>query len=193
MINGVNILAHLWSPVKQIHYISPSPPSTYASPYNVPCIIFGTICFELHSRSICSTPTFKSTYWWPRIWSYILESKVVLNKQYRLVVSALGMQKVFRPHAFPSDIISDHGPQLISKFWKYFLKYLNVLCKLYSSYHPQSDNQTTKSNIRIFIVSSITNKMIWLTSFIFAKFPYNNLVHSSMNMHFILVGLCLNI
>ncbi len=39
------------------------------------------------------------------------------------------------------DVVSERGPQFISKFWKEFCHLLGS-----SGYHPQSNGQTEKSN-----------------------------------------------
>ena len=36
------------------------------------------------------------------------------------------MREVFRHHGLPESIISDRGPQFVSKFWKHLFKMLNV-------------------------------------------------------------------
>ena len=54
--------------------------------------------------------------------------------------------EVFRHHVLPKSIISDHGPQFVSKFWKHLFKILNVTYNLSSGYHPQTDGQTECTN-----------------------------------------------
>ena len=56
------------------------------------------------------------------------------------------MHKVFHHHDIPNNIINDHGPQFISKFWKHFFTMLKVFCKLSSGYHPQTNGQTECTN-----------------------------------------------
>ena len=56
------------------------------------------------------------------------------------------MHDVFRHHSLPDNIINDHGPQFISKFWKHFFTMLKVFCKLSSGYHPQTNGQTECTN-----------------------------------------------
>lgn len=45
-------------------------------------------------------------------------------------------------HRFPSDIVSDRGPQIISTFWKGFCQCLGATVSLSSGYHPQSNRQS---------------------------------------------------
>ena len=93
------------------------------------------------------------------------------------------MREVFRHHGLPDDIISDRGPQFISKFWKHLMEALKVSCKLSSSYHPQTDGQTERTNqtleqyLRCFVNYQQDD---WVKFLYFAEFAYNNKIHSSM-------------
>ena len=58
----------------------------------------------------------------------------------------LVMREVFKHHGLPNDIVSDRGPQFISKIWKHLLEILKISSKLCSSYHPQTDSQTERTN-----------------------------------------------
>lgn len=49
---------------------------------------------------------------------------------------------VFRLHGIPQDIVSDRGPQFVSRVWKGFCAALGVGASLSSGYHPQSNRQT---------------------------------------------------
>ncbi|KAL0172961.1 hypothetical protein M9458_033272 [Cirrhinus mrigala] len=46
---------------------------------------------------------------------------------------------VFRYFGIPEDIVSDRGPQFISRVWRAFFKLLGVTVSLSSGYHPQSN------------------------------------------------------
>ena len=56
------------------------------------------------------------------------------------------MREVFRHHGLPDSIISDRGPQFVSKFWKHLFKMLKVTCNLSFGYHPQTDAQAECTN-----------------------------------------------
>ena len=56
------------------------------------------------------------------------------------------MTHVFRIHGFPSDIVSDRGPQFTSGFWKEFCRLLGATVSMSSGYHPQSNGQTERLN-----------------------------------------------
>lgn len=51
---------------------------------------------------------------------------------------------VFRYFGIPEDIVSDRGPQFISREWKAFHSLLGVAISLSSGYHPQSNGQTER-------------------------------------------------
>ncbi|KAK3548515.1 hypothetical protein QTP70_013359 [Hemibagrus guttatus] len=48
---------------------------------------------------------------------------------------------VFCYFGIPEDIVSDQGPQFISKVWKAFFTHLSVAVSLLSGYHPQTNGQ----------------------------------------------------
>ncbi|KAL0173822.1 hypothetical protein M9458_029790, partial [Cirrhinus mrigala] len=51
---------------------------------------------------------------------------------------------VFRYYGIPEDIVSDRGPQFISRVWKSFFKLLGVTVSLSSGYHAQTNGQTER-------------------------------------------------
>ncbi len=57
---------------------------------------------------------------------------------------AEGSLLVFCYYGIPEDIVSDWGPQFISKVWKAFFTLLGVTVSLSSGYHPQSNGQTER-------------------------------------------------
>ncbi len=52
--------------------------------------------------------------------------------------------QAFRYFGIPEDIVSDWGPQFISRVWKAFFSLLNVTVSLSSGYHPQTNGQTER-------------------------------------------------
>mgnify|MGYP002775942376 CR=1 FL=1 len=69
-------------------------------------------------------------------------TKEIISKETTRIV----MHEVFRYHDLPNSIISNRGPQLISKFWKNLFKTLKVTCNISSGYHPQIDWQEECTN-----------------------------------------------
>ena len=94
----------------------------------------------------------------------------------------LVMREVFKHHGLPDEIISDRGPQFIAKFWTHLLEILRISRKLSSSYHPQTDGQTERTNqtleqyLRCFINYQQDD---WVDFLHMAEFAYNNSIHSS--------------
>jgi hypothetical protein len=58
----------------------------------------------------------------------------------------LFMDNIYKYHGLPNDIISDHGSQFTSKFWKSLFKMFIVKIKLFSAYHPQTDGKIERVN-----------------------------------------------
>jgi hypothetical protein len=56
------------------------------------------------------------------------------------------MREVFRHHGLHDNMISDRGPQFVSKFWQHLSSLFKVSFNLSSSYHPQTDGQTEHTN-----------------------------------------------
>lgn len=96
---------------------------------------------------------------------------------------SLFTNNIFKIHGLPKDIVSDRGPQFISKFWKAFCSNLNIKANLSTSYHPQSDGQTERVNqileqyLRCFLNHYQDN---WCSLLPIAEFAYNNSVNSSI-------------
>ncbi|KAK3545820.1 hypothetical protein QTP70_015261, partial [Hemibagrus guttatus] len=61
-----------------------------------------------------------------------------------LETAELLLNHVFRYFGIPEDIVSDRGPQFISRVWRAFLTCLGVAVSLSSGYHPQTNGQTER-------------------------------------------------
>jgi len=94
----------------------------------------------------------------------------------------LFLDNIYRYHGLPDDIISDRGPQFISKFWRSLFDILKVDIRLSSAFHPQTDGQTERVNQ---VLEQYLRCMInyqqddWTTYLPLAEFAYNNSVHAS--------------
>ena len=53
---------------------------------------------------------------------------------------------VIHLHGIPIHIVSDRGPQFISRYWKAFCTLLGTTVSLTSGIHPQSNGQTERAN-----------------------------------------------
>uniref|UniRef100_A0A3B3XW38 Gypsy retrotransposon integrase-like protein 1 n=1 Tax=Poecilia mexicana TaxID=48701 RepID=A0A3B3XW38_9TELE len=56
------------------------------------------------------------------------------------------IKHVFRLHGTPLEILSDRGPQFVSKVWKEFGRALGAKVALSSGFHPQTNGQTERLN-----------------------------------------------
>ena len=89
---------------------------------------------------------------------------------------------VYRDHGLPRKVISDRGPQFVSKFTKALYQLEGVKGNPSTAYHPQTDGQAERQNqeletfLRIWVTYHMDDWARWLAS---AQFRYNNLVHSA--------------
>ncbi len=60
--------------------------------------------------------------------------------------AATVVNHVFRIHGLPADVVSDRGPQFVSKFWREFCRLLGATVSLSSGFHPQTNGQTERAN-----------------------------------------------
>ena len=58
----------------------------------------------------------------------------------------LFIREIFRHHGFPKTIVSDRGPQFVSKFWKRLFSLLKVDIRLSTSFHPETDGSSEVTN-----------------------------------------------
>ena len=99
---------------------------------------------------------------------------------------------VVRPHGIPSDIVSDRGPQFISKVWKAFCKGIGATASLSSGYHPQSNGQTERANQTVeetlrCVASS--NPSSWAKYLPWVEYSLNTMESSATGMSPFLAGL----
>ena len=95
------------------------------------------------------------------------------------------IKNIFKFHGFPEKIISDRGPQFISKFWSTVFESAGSKVKLTSAFHPQSNGLTERTNqsleqyLRCFINHEQNN---WVDLLSYAEFAFNNVESSSTGM-----------
>jgi transposase InsO family protein len=53
---------------------------------------------------------------------------------------------IVRLHGLPEEIMSDRGHQFASKFWRRLFELLRVNIRVSSTFHPETDGQTERTN-----------------------------------------------
>jgi hypothetical protein len=88
-------------------------------------------------------------------------------------------------HEVPKTIVSDRGPQFVSKFWKELYKSLGIKLLHRSAYHPQTSGQTERVNqiledmLRACVLEF---RQKWNDCLPLAEFSYNNSYQKSIKM-----------
>ncbi len=89
-------------------------------------------------------------------------SKAIIPVACNVELSAEGWARILRDHVYakhgmPQVVISDRGPQFVSKFMKELYRLLDITPNASTAWHPQTDGQTEQVNqeiekyLRIFI------------------------------------------
>lgn len=97
-------------------------------------------------------------------------------------LAALFKTHIFRVHGIPKSILSDRDSKFTSKFWEEFTEMLGIERKMSTSFHPQTDGQTERTNqvlehyLRQYCNYHQDN---WESLLPLAEFCYNNNVHES--------------
>ena len=93
--------------------------------------------------------------------------------------------EVFHYHDLPQSIVSNQGPQFISRMWKSLLKQLNISPLILISHHPETDSQTehfnqkVKIRLQLYMNHLQDNWVCWLP---IIKFTDNNAVNKSIKL-----------
>ncbi len=114
-------------------------------------------------------------------------SKAIIPVACNVELSAEGWARILRDHIYakhgmPQVVISDRGPQFVSKFMKELYQLLDIMPNASTAFHPQTDGQTERVNqeiekyLRIFVNYRQDNWTDWLP---LAEFAHNNWVHST--------------
>jgi hypothetical protein len=109
-----------------------------------------------------------------------------VKTKYTMVAYAeLYIARILSLHRVPKTIVSDRGPQFVSKFWEQLHKSLGTKLLHSSAYHPQTSEQTER-------VNQILEDMLWACVLEFshkwddclplADFSYNNSYQESIKM-----------
>ena len=103
-------------------------------------------------------------------------------------ISLEGIVKIFRDkiwklHGIPRKILSDRGPQFVSKFMEEFMKALGATRQLSMVYHSQMDSQTERINqeVGMFLRHYVNYQQDdWVEQLAAAEFQYNDKRHMAM-------------
>jgi hypothetical protein len=115
------------------------------------------------------------------------KTKAIKLKPANITITALGTAVVmrnwvFREEGLPAKVISDRGSHFVSGFMKKLYKLLGVEGNPSTTYHPQTDGQTERTNrevekyLRMFTNHQQDDWVDWLP---LAEFAYNNAVHEA--------------
>uniref|UniRef100_A0A4W5LK00 Integrase catalytic domain-containing protein n=1 Tax=Hucho hucho TaxID=62062 RepID=A0A4W5LK00_9TELE len=92
---------------------------------------------------------------------------------------------VFRIHGLPMDVVSDRGPQVVSKFWREFCSLLGGTVCLSSGFHPQSNGQAERANQdveRVLRCMVSQNPSSWSQQLSFIEYAHNSLPVSATGL-----------
>ena len=115
-------------------------------------------------------------------------TKMIQLKVMIINVSSKGIAKIYRDeiwklYRIPRKILSDRGPQFVSKFMEEFMKALGTIRQLLTAYHPQIDSQTERINqeVGMFLRHCVNYQQDnWVEQLATAEFQYNNKKHVVM-------------
>lgn len=88
-------------------------------------------------------------------------------------------------HGLPSAILSDRGSKFTSIFWRALSRRLDMRLRLSTSYQPQTDGQTERTNQALehyLRIHCEYQQKDWSSLLGLASFAYNNTVHTATRM-----------
>ncbi len=95
------------------------------------------------------------------------------------------LDHVFRIHGLPVDVVSDRGPQFVSKFWTEFCRQLGATASLSSGYHPQTNGQAecaSQDLERVLRCVASAEPSSWSSRLNMVKYVHNSLPVSSSGL-----------
>jgi hypothetical protein len=102
-----------------------------------------------------------------------------------IAYAELYIARILSLHGVPKTIVSDRGPQFVSKFWEELHKSLGTKLLHSSAYHPQTSGQTERVNQ---ILEDMLRACVlefpqkWDDCLPLAEFSYNNSYQESIKM-----------
>jgi hypothetical protein len=98
-------------------------------------------------------------------------------------MALLFLKEVVKLHGVPETIVSDRGPQFVSRFWNSLAEVLHFEPKLTTAYHPEGDGSTEVVNQVIEQYLRIFGNYLqddWFDKLSLAEFTYNNTLNSTI-------------
>jgi transposase InsO family protein len=99
-------------------------------------------------------------------------------------LAELYMARIVSLHRVPK-IILDRGSQFTSRFWRSFHENMNTKLNFSTTYHPQTDGQTERTNQILedmLRACALQHGSSWDKSLLYAEFSYNNNYQASLKM-----------
>jgi IS30 family transposase len=97
----------------------------------------------------------------------------------------LYLARIVSLHGIPKKINSDRGSQFTSRFWKSFHENMDMKLNFSSTYHPQTDGQTERTNQVLddmLRACALQHGSSWDKSLPYAEFSHNNSYQASLKM-----------
>jgi transposase InsO family protein len=97
----------------------------------------------------------------------------------------LYIARILSLHGVPKTIVSDRGPQFVSKFWEELHKALDTKLLHSSAYHPQTSGKTERVNQILedmLRACALEFPQKWDECLPLAEFSYNNSYQESIKM-----------
>ncbi|KAL0172527.1 hypothetical protein M9458_032838, partial [Cirrhinus mrigala] len=91
--------------------------------------------------------------------------------------AAIVLDHVFRIHGLPVNVVSDRGPQFISKFWAEFCRQLGATVSLSFGYHPQTNGQSerVKQDLeRVLRCVASAEPLTWSSKLAMVEYAHNS-------------------
>nr|XP_054597200.1 uncharacterized protein LOC129163471 [Nothobranchius furzeri] len=98
------------------------------------------------------------------------------------ITAQLLIKHVFRLHGIPEEILSDRGPQFISRVWKEFANALGARVALTSGFHPQTNGQCERMNQELGAMLHCvcaTNPTSWSDHLAWMEYAHNSHVSTA--------------
>uniref|UniRef100_A0A8C6PCB6 Gypsy retrotransposon integrase-like protein 1 n=1 Tax=Nothobranchius furzeri TaxID=105023 RepID=A0A8C6PCB6_NOTFU len=92
------------------------------------------------------------------------------------------VKHVFRLHGIPEEILSDRGPQFVSRVWKEFAEALGARVALTSGHHPQTNGQCERMNQELGAMLRCvcsTHPSSWSTHLPWVEYAHNSHVSTA--------------